>query len=119
MENLELILSIAGTALGLLVTTITFLSKFIRNTKAKLALENVVKIGNAIIPYIEEAEKFTHYSGEEKKQFVITKANQFAIKNNIAFDEKAVSIKIEELVSLTKQVNTRDNALLLSKAGTL
>lgn len=114
MENLEVILSIAGTAVGLLITTLTFLSGFIKNAKAKKAMENVVKIGNAVIPYIEEAEAFIHYSGTEKKQYVLTKANRFAIDNNLKFDEQAVSEKIEELVALTKQVNKRGS---ISGAG--
>lgn len=109
MENLEIIISIASAALGLLITTITFISKFVTNAKAKKAMENIVKIGNAVIPYIEEAETFVHYSGAEKKQFVMTKANKFAIENNIKFDEQAVSEKIEELVALTKQVNKRSS----------
>ena len=105
MENLEIILSAAGTALGLLVTTVTFLAKFIKNAKGKKVAENIVKIGNAMIPYIQEAETFLNYSGEEKKQYVMTKANQFAIDNNIPFDAEAVSDKIEELIALTNQVN--------------
>ena len=107
MENIEIIISIASAALGLLITTVTFISKFVTNAKAKKAMENIVKIGNAIVPYIEEAETFMNYSGEEKKQYVLTKANRFAIDNNIKFDEQAVSDKIEELVTLTKQVNKR------------
>lgn len=107
MENIEIIISIASAALGLLITTVTFLSKFVTNAKAKKAMENIVKIGNAVIPYIEEAETFVHYSGEEKKQYVLTKANMFAIENKIKFNEQAVSEKIEELVTLTKQVNKR------------
>lgn len=107
MENLEIIISIASTALGLLITTVTFIGKFVTNAKAKKAMENIVKIGNAVIPYIEEAETFVHYTGEEKKQYVLTKANRFAMDNNIKFDEQAVSERIEELVTLTKQVNKR------------
>lgn len=120
MENLELIVSAAGAALGLLVTTVTFLSKFIKNAKAKKTAENIIKIGNAMIPYIEEAETFLNYSGEEKKQYVMTKANQFAIENNIPFDAEAVSDKIEEFIDLTKQVNTKASGNVSSgtSAGT-
>lgn len=35
MENLELIISLASAALGLLATTATFLAKFIKNAKLK------------------------------------------------------------------------------------
>jgi len=108
MENLSLILSTIATAVGFLVTTLTFLLKFIKNAKAKKIAENVITIGNAIIPYIEQAESFINYSGAEKKEFVMTKANQFAINNGIDFDAGLVSAKIEELVKLSKEVNSRD-----------
>lgn len=116
MENLEIIISVAGAALGLLVTTVTFLSKFIKNAKGKKVAENIIKIGNAMIPYIQEAETFLNYSGEEKKQYVMTKANQFAIDNNIPFDAEAVSDKIEELIGLTKQVNVKTGGTAVSSS---
>ena len=116
MENLEIIISVAGAALGLLVTTVTFLSKFIKNAKGKKVAENIIKIGNAMIPYIQEAETFLNYSGEEKKQYVMTKANQFAIDNNIPFDAEAVSDKIEELIGLTKQVNVKTGSAAVSSS---
>lgn len=108
MEYLATILSVAGTALGLLITTITFLLKFINNAKAKKIAENIIKIGNAVLPYIKEAETFANYNGAEKKEYVMTKANQFAIANGIDFDADAVAVKIEELVKLTKSVNARE-----------
>lgn len=116
MENLEIILSAAGTALGLLVTTVTFLAKFIKNAKAKKVAENIVDISNALIGYIEEAETFLNYSGEEKKQYVMTKANQFAIESGIKFDAETVSAKIEELVGMTKQVNTNKSVTASSNS---
>ena len=38
----------------------------------------------------------------------MTKANQYAIKHKIKFDEAAVDEQIEKLVALTKQVNKRE-----------
>ena len=99
MENIELWLSVAGTAVGFAITTNTFLSKFIKSVKAKKIAENAVKIGNAILPYIEQAEKFVSFTGEEKKAYVMTKANQFAIDNGIKFDESKTSEKIDEIVA--------------------
>lgn len=107
MENLEIILSVSGAALGLLVTTVTFLSKFIKSAKAKKVAENIIEISNAMIPYIEQAETYLNFSGEEKKEYVMTKANRFAIERGMKFDADAVSDKVEELVALTNQVNTR------------
>ena len=108
MKNIEIILSISGTALGFMVTALTFIAKFIKSAKAKRIAENVIKIGNAVIPYIEQAEKYVGYSGAEKKEYVMTKANQFAIDNGIAFNAGLIGEKIEELVSLTKEVNARN-----------
>jgi hypothetical protein len=107
MENLQIILSVAGTALGLLITAVTFITKFIKNSKAKKAMESVVEIGNAVLPYIRQAETFLNYSGNEKKEYVLTKANQFALEHGMQFDAVAVGEKIEELVTLTKTVNAR------------
>jgi len=118
MKEIEIILSMAGTIAGLLITVLTFIVKFIKSTKAKRAMEQIVKIGNAIIPYIEQAEKFTGYSGAEKKEYVMTKATQFAVEKKIPFNRVLVSEKIEELVSLTKRVNKREkDAALISPAA--
>lgn len=109
MENLELILSLAGICVGLIVTVATLIFKYAKSAKARKAAEQTIEICNAILPYIEQAESYVHYSGEEKKEYVMTKANQYAIENGIAFDKQAVSVKVEELVELTKEVNARDS----------
>lgn len=103
----NIIISFAGTLLGVFITICTMIIKCVKNSKAKTVAEQVLKISQAVLPYIEQAEKFTAYSGEEKKAFVMTRANQFAIENHIEFDYKQVSEKVEELVTLTKQVNTK------------
>lgn len=109
MESLEVILSLAGAALGLLVAAATFIVKFLKKSKAKKAAEQVIEIGNAILPYIEQAEKFVHYTGEEKKEYVMTKANQYALENGIEFDAEYIGDKVEELIALTKQVNSKES----------
>lgn len=109
MESLEIILSLAGAALGLLVTSATFIVKFLKKSNAKKAAEQVIEICNAILPYIEQAEKFVHYTGEEKKEYVMTKANQYALEHGIKFDAEYVGGKVEELISLTKEVNAKES----------
>lgn len=108
MKDLEIILSLAGTVFGLLLTASTFIAKSVKDVRAKKAAEQAVKIGNAVLPFIREAEKFAAYSGAEKKAYVMTKANQFAIESHMPFDEARVSEKVEELVDLTKQVNFKE-----------
>ena len=108
MDTLEFIITIVSAAVPLLIAFLTFLVKFIKNEKAKKVLNCTLKLAETIQPLIVEAEKFTHFSGEEKKQYVLTKANQFAIDNKLKFDQEKVSAMIDELVETTKKVNMRD-----------
>lgn len=107
MENLELYISFILTSITLLSTTITFLMKFIKNKKLNKILFGLKKVSDAIIPYIEEAETFIHYTGEEKKAYVITRTKELMIKNKITIDDKLINDTIEELVSLSKKVNNK------------
>ena len=108
MRNLEVILSLSGTLLGFAVSLITVLVKYFNSVKAKRRAEQVIEIGKAVIPFIEKAETFAGYTGAEKKEYVLTKANQFALEKGFRYDAEQVSAKIEELVSLTKEVNKRE-----------
>ena len=107
-EFLNTWLPIVSALLGIVVTAGGFLIPLIKNAKVKKALETAVKIAEAVKPYIVEAEKFVNYSGEEKKAYVMTKANQYAIEHKLNFNADEVSKQVEELVSLTKQVNQRE-----------
>lgn len=108
MENIELIFSLIGTCIGLIITLATIIGKYVSNKKTKRLAEQTIEICNAILPYIEQAESYIAYSGQEKKEYVMTKANQYAIEKGIAFDESAISEKVEELLELTKTVNAHE-----------
>ena len=105
MENLELIVSLAGTALSLFIACVLFIVKIIRGYITKKKLKNSYVLLEAVAPLMEIAEQFTNYSGEEKKEYVMTRVNQFALENRIKFDSEAVNEKIEELIGLSKKVN--------------
>lgn len=107
-ENMHLYLSILAPMLTLLCTTVVFLQKFVKNKKLKRVLEKTEQITREIIPYITEAERFVNYSGAEKKEYVMTKINQYALENHIKFNQEEISKRIEELVALTKEVNVKD-----------
>ena len=107
-ENIHLYLSILAPTLTLLCTTVVFLQKFVKNKRLKRILEKTEQITREIIPCISEAEKFSNYSGAEKKEYVMTKLNQFALDNHIKFNQEETSKRIEELVALTKEVNVKD-----------
>jgi hypothetical protein len=107
MEEIEIIISFAATILGLIVTAITFITKFVKNKKAKIVLENIIKTSEAILPFIEQAEAMKNISSEEKKLYVIDMLDQFAFENDIAFDEEKASIQIESLIDFSKKVNAK------------
>lgn len=106
IDNLKLIISLGAPMLGFLSTTIIVLKKYVKNNKLRKALEKSEEIINKIIPCVAEAENHLNYSGEEKKEYVMTKINQYAIENGITFDKEVISTKIEELIELSKKVNT-------------
>lgn len=108
MENLEIILSLAGTALSLLAACATFLIKLIRSVKARVKEKGERVLLDSVASLVELAETLVYYSGAEKKEYVLTKVKEYAIENKIEFDAEKVSDKIEELVKLSKQVNKRD-----------
>ena len=105
MEKLEVILSLAVTALGLLATTITFTIKFIAAVKAKTKELKKKNLFDALVTFIQEAEKFVCSTGAEKKEIAINKAMAFAAANGIDFPLDEVSEKIESLIAMSKQVN--------------
>ena len=107
MENIQLILSLAGTALSLLVACVTFVIKLAGSIRRRVREEGATALMNAVAPIVEIAEGFGNYGGAEKKEYVLTKVNQYAIENSIEFDAQSVSDKIEQLVELSRQVNRR------------
>ena len=106
MENFELIVTLAGTAFSLLVTCTIFVIRLVKALRDKKTFLDNLILEEAITPLMELAEKFLNYSGEEKKEFVITKINQFALENKLYFNAEIISEKIEKLIELSKQVNT-------------
>lgn len=107
MSQIEEIITIISAALGLIITITGFLIPLVKSTKAKKSLIAENKLTGALQNMVIEAEKFVNYSGEEKKQYVMTKAYKYAVENKIPYDENAVSEKIEDLVALSKQVNVK------------
>ncbi len=108
MEKLRILLSFGAPMLGLLSTCIIIFKKYIKNNKLRKALVKSEEILNHLIPCVTEAENYIHFSGEEKKEYVMTKINQYAIDNNITFDERVISDKIEELINMSKKVNAHE-----------
>ncbi len=107
MENIKEIIAIASACLGLLATVTGFMIPLVKNVKAKNKLTALNKLTTTLQSLIVDAETFTNFTGAEKKEYVMTKANRYAMENKIPYDEQAVSDKVEDLVALSKEVNKR------------
>ena len=98
MNKIKIIISLLATTLSLLFASSLSLFKFI----------NSKKLNKKIIDLIKIAKEFTNYSGIEKKEYVLTKLNQLSIDNKVNFYIEKASSKIEELISLSKNVNAKE-----------
>lgn len=105
MENLEQMITVVSAGLGLIATVTGFLIPLVKNVKAKNRLTAGTQLSTLLKSLIVEAEKFSNFTGEEKKEYVMTKANRYALENNIPFDESTVGDEIEKLIDLSKNVN--------------
>lgn len=106
IERIKQLLTNITPLIGLLSTTIIFFRSSVKNKSLRKLLTKSEEILSKIVPSIEEAESFINYSGEEKKEYVLTKLNRYALENNIFFDNEVIEAKIEEYIRLTKTVNT-------------
>ena len=107
MENFEVVLSLAGTALSLLITSIIFVVRLVKAVREKRNMQSSSFLYETVARLMEIAENFSNYSGEEKKQFVLTKVNQFAIENGLKFDAETTAAQVEKLIELSKKINAK------------
>lgn len=115
MDKVEQIITIASACLGFIVTFTGFLIPLVKNVKAKNKLTALNKLTSTLQSLIMDAEKMTNFTGTEKKEYVMTKANRYALENKIPYDEQAVSDKIEDMVALSKEVNKRGTESIADK----
>lgn len=107
MDNLKEIITIVTACLGFIATATGFLIPLVKNVKAKNKLTALNKLSTTLQSYMVDAESHSNFTGEEKKDYVLTKTNRYAIDNDIPYDEQALSAKVEDLVALSKEVNKR------------
>jgi ABC-type uncharacterized transport system fused permease/ATPase subunit len=108
LDFIQDIVKIAAVALPAIITATGYIAANSKNKKLKQAAENLNKVSKAAQIYVADAEQFLNYSGTEKKQWVLTKINQYAIENKIPYDAETVANVVEEIVTLSKKVNSRE-----------
>lgn len=119
MEDLKLYISIVIFILGLITSIISIIIKYTKNIKVKNNLKNILGVIEELIPLIEEAETFASYSGEEKKEYVISRIYRKLNKEDIKIDEEKIDEMIEKLVSFSKEVNYKESETCTNELKTL
>ena len=61
---------------------------------------------DVLMDFMKEVEQFKDFSSEEKKQFVITKFNQYCIDNGYEFIADLTDENVEKLIEFSKAVNS-------------
>ena len=74
--------------------------KMFKKENAKLSTLDV------LMQFMQEVEQFKDFSSEEKKQYVITKFNQFCIDNGYEFIADLTDENVEKLIEFSKVVNS-------------
>ena len=108
MENIEIIISLAAAVAGLIGALIGCAVKVFRSVKGKIKAHGELDLLDELMSLVEIAEEFTGYSGEEKRDYVLKKADNFARESGIEIDLALAGDRIEQLIDLTKNVNKRN-----------
>jgi len=102
------ILVIVGAIVGIISTAVPLIIKLIKKSRQWTKERDWNKIMEMLPRLIVEAEHFTNYTGQEKKEFVKSRLAIFAINNRIAFNETGLEAAIDDAVKLTREVNVRE-----------
>ena len=111
MEQIEVILSIAGAALTFLLTAVTFIIKFINAAKAR----NIGKMKEVVeeaVVYAEDLKgRYCELSGNIKKSVALERIENKCASEKLKFDKDTAVTLIENVLKLTKNVNAREKDL--------
>ena len=108
IEKVEEFLDVIALVLPLIIGLIVLIAKLTKSKKLKKVFEDLIDIEKEICELMQYAESFNNYNGNDKKELVKTKVNQFCIENNIKYDDEIVNKIIEQFIILSKTVNKRE-----------
>lgn len=112
LEIIKDISEFLAVVIPLIISLFILIAKLTKNTKLKILSENFIQVEKEIKKCMENAESFISYSGDDKKEWVKTKVNQFCIENDIPYNETIVDSTIERFIDLTKTVNKREKDMV-------
>lgn len=107
-ETVQWIIKGVYIAMAVALAISNIVSFFKTGKWKKLFKKENVKLStlDVLMQFMEEVEQFKDYSSEEKKQFVITKFNQFCIDNGYEFIADLTDENVEKLIEFSKAVNS-------------
>ncbi len=113
MKNLELIISIAATAVplaGAVIGCVVKLIKSLRYGKEEHKRRAWAEFAQEAIGYVEalRGKANGELTGETKREIALNKVEAACVKNGIRFERDKVAELMESIVTLTKAVNARD-----------
>ena len=103
-ETITAICSLVGFVITLLCFIFSLIKKS-KNGKARKIAENALSVLNVCAQAIQVAEGFKNYNGEEKKAHAMCMVKEFCIENGIEINNDEISADIENLITLSKNVN--------------
>lgn len=99
MMSLSVIMLVVSVILSILAKS--------KNKKVSNAATNLLMMTEECRKLMNLAEGITGFGGATKKEWVLIKLNDFAIKNNINYDEEEMSKVVEKFMELANSINAK------------
>lgn len=103
-ETVKIVISILSTLLPLVSAILVIVMKYVKSEKGKKIAETINYYVNELNKYVKEAEKSLD-DGKAKKEFVMNKIEKDCKESGKDFNKQEVSLLLEKLISVTKEVN--------------
>lgn len=103
-ESVKIVISILSTLLPLISAILVIVMKYVKSEKGKKIAETINYYVSELNKYVKEAEKMLD-DGKAKKEFVMNKIEKDCEESGKDFNKQEVSLLLEKLISVTKEVN--------------
>lgn len=107
MELLDIIklVLLGAFALSTVLSVIFGVLSKSKSSKVATAAKTALAITEEAKVLIAKAEAIVGFTGVSKKEWVMVKLNDYAIKNGLTYNEEQVDTIVESLIALTNKVN--------------
>lgn len=104
LEAYEMIVAI----LSMIAFVLTLILKHTKSKKLKRALKNITLIEQVLREAMYQAEVLKNFTGSERREYVMTKVNQYCIAHHIEYQEEEILQAIEDNITLSKRINQKE-----------